>query len=51
MAGRIPQGFVDELLDRVDIIELIDSRVKLKKAARTTWLAVLSMMKKPLLLA
>lgn len=34
MAGRIPQGFVDELLDRVDIIELIDSRVKLKKSGK-----------------
>lgn len=34
MAGRIPQTFIDELLDRVDIVELIDSRVKLKKSGK-----------------
>jgi len=34
MAGRIPQSFVDDLLDRVDIVELIDSRVKLKKSGK-----------------
>lgn len=34
MAGRIPQNFVDELLDRVDIVELIDGRVKLKKSGK-----------------
>jgi len=34
MAGRIPQSFVDNLLDRVDIVELIDSRVKLKKSGK-----------------
>ncbi len=32
MAGRIPQPFIDELLSRTDIIELIDARVPLKKA-------------------
>jgi DNA primase len=35
MSGRIPQSFVDELLDRVDIVELIDSRVKLKKSGKS----------------
>jgi len=31
MAGRIPTPFIDELLSRVDIVEVIDSRVALKK--------------------
>ncbi|RLA51109.1 MAG: DNA primase [Gammaproteobacteria bacterium] len=34
MAGRIPQAFLDDLLDRVDIIEVIDRRVKLKKSGK-----------------
>jgi DNA primase len=34
MSGRIPQHFIDELLNRVDIVEVIDSRVPLKKAGR-----------------
>ncbi len=34
MAGRIPREFIDELISRVDIVELIDSRVPLKKAGR-----------------
>jgi DNA primase len=34
MAGRIPQSFIDDLLGRVDIVELIGSRVELKKAGR-----------------
>ncbi|MDY6942170.1 MAG: DNA primase [Pseudomonadota bacterium] len=34
MAGPIPQSFIDELLSRVDIVELIDNRVPLKKAGR-----------------
>lgn len=34
MAGRIPPQFIDELLSRVDIVEVIDSRVALKKAGR-----------------
>jgi len=34
MAGRIPQEFIDELVARTDIVELIDSRVPLKKAGR-----------------
>lgn len=29
--ARIPQQFIDELLDRVDIVDLIDSRVPLKR--------------------
>ncbi|CAJ1910592.1 MULTISPECIES: DNA primase [Aeromonas] len=34
MAGRIPQSFIDDLLVRTDIVELIDSRVRLKKAGK-----------------
>lgn len=34
MAGRIPQGFIDDLVARTDIVELIGSRVPLKKAGR-----------------
>ncbi len=34
MAGRIPQHFIDDLLSRVDIIDVVDSRVKLKKTGR-----------------
>ncbi len=34
MAGRIPQSFIDELLARIDIVDIIDSRVPLKKAGR-----------------
>ncbi|MEP7313842.1 MAG: DNA primase [Pseudomonadota bacterium] len=34
MAGRIPQQFIDELVGRADIVELIGSRVPLKKAGR-----------------
>jgi DNA primase len=34
MAGRIPPQFIDELLNRVDIVDLINSRVPLKKAGK-----------------
>jgi DNA primase len=34
MAGRIPQTFIDDLLDRVDIVDVVDSRVKLKKTGK-----------------
>ena len=34
MAGRIPQSFIDELLARVDIVGVVESRVSLKKAGR-----------------
>ncbi len=32
MKGRIPQAFLDEVLARTDLVELIDSRVPLKKS-------------------
>jgi DNA primase len=34
MAGRIPRDFIDNLLNRVDIVEVIDARVPLKKAGK-----------------
>jgi len=34
MAGKIPEKFIDELLARVDIVDVIDARVPLKKAGR-----------------
>jgi DNA primase len=34
LAGRIPQPFIDDLIARADIVELIGSRVQLKKAGR-----------------
>jgi DNA primase len=34
MAGRIPQTFIDDLLNRADIVDLIDARVHLKKAGK-----------------
>ncbi len=34
MAGRIPQSFIDDLLARTDIVEVVGSRVQLKKGGR-----------------
>jgi DNA primase len=34
MAGKIPAHFIDELLNRVDIVDLINSRVQLKKTGK-----------------
>ncbi|HET8730963.1 MAG TPA: DNA primase [Moraxellaceae bacterium] len=32
--GRIPEAFIDDVLLRADIVDLVDSRVKLKKAGK-----------------
>ena len=37
MTGRVPRAFVDDLLNRVDIVEVIDARVPLKKRGREYW--------------
>lgn len=37
MAGSIPRPFIDDLLNRVDIVEIIDARVPLKKKGREYW--------------
>ena len=34
MAGLIPQRFIDDLLSRVDIVDVVDSRVKLRKTGK-----------------
>lgn len=35
MAGRIPQNFIDDLLARINIIDVLDGRVqKLKRAGK-----------------
>lgn len=34
MNGRIPREFIDDLIARTDIVELVDSRVRLKKAGK-----------------
>ncbi len=34
MAGLIPQHFIDDLLTRVDIVDIVDSSVPLKKAGK-----------------
>ena len=34
MAGRIPQSFINDLLDRTDVVDVIDARITLKKAGK-----------------
>ena len=34
MAGLIPQSFIDDLLSRIDIVDVIDKRVSLKKTGK-----------------
>ena len=34
MSGKIPREFIDELLARIDIVEVIDQRVPLKKGGK-----------------
>ena len=34
MAGLIPQGFIDDLLGRTDVVEVIGARIKLKKTGK-----------------
>ena len=34
MAGLIPQSFINDLIDRVDIVDVIDGRVALKKTGK-----------------
>jgi hypothetical protein len=47
MSGLIPQRFVEDLLDRIDLAELIGSRMTLKKKPEpTTKPAARSMMRK-----
>ena len=34
MAGRIPKSFIDDVVERTDIVDLIDAKVPLKKAGK-----------------
>lgn len=34
MAGLIPQSFIDDLINRLDIVDVVSSRVQLKKAGK-----------------
>ncbi|QLC72626.1 DNA primase [Pseudomonas sp. LPB0260] len=34
MAGLIPQSFIDDLLNRTDIVEVVSARIQLKKAGK-----------------
>ncbi len=34
MAGRIPQDFINDLLSRIDIVDVVDSRLALRKTGR-----------------
>ncbi|MDE1168698.1 MAG: DNA primase [Pseudomonas sp.] len=34
MAGLIPQGFIDDLLNRTDIVDVVTSRLQMKKAGK-----------------
>ena len=34
MAGKIPQSFIDDLLARINVLDIVESRVKLKRAGK-----------------
>jgi DNA primase len=34
MAGLIPQSFIDDLLNRTDIVDVVSSRLQMKKAGK-----------------
>ncbi|MCV2883348.1 DNA primase [Aestuariibacter sp. AA17] len=34
MAGRIPRDFIDDIIARTDIVDIVDNRVRLKKAGK-----------------
>lgn len=48
MAGLIPQSFIDDLLNRTDIVDVVSSRLQMKKPARITLPAARFTKKKPL---
>ena len=37
MVGRVPRSFIDDLLNRIDIVDIIDARVPLKKKGKEYW--------------
>lgn len=34
MAGKIPQSFIDDLLARINVLDIVESRVKLKRTGK-----------------
>ena len=46
MAGRIPDQFIDELLARTDITDVVASRISLKKTGQNYSALALFIMKK-----
>ena len=42
MAGLIPQSFIDDLLNRSDIVEVVSSRIQLKKAGKKSALFLIA---------
>ena len=34
MAGRIPQSFIDDVLDRADIVDIVGGRIDLRKSGK-----------------
>lgn len=44
----IPRDFINELVARIDIVDLIDAKVPLKKRVRITLPVALSIVKNPL---
>ena len=51
MSGRIPRQFIDELLVRVDIVDVIDSHIPIKKMGANIVPVALFTVKKPPALA
>lgn len=47
MKGTIPRSFIDDLIARTDIVEVINSRVKLKKQDEIIKPVVLFITRKP----
>ena len=37
MSERIPQDFIDDLVERVDISEIISRRIEIKKKGKDYW--------------
>jgi DNA primase len=37
VVGKIPRAFIDDLLNRIDIVEVVDTRVPLKKKGKEFW--------------
>jgi DNA primase len=47
MAGKIPESFIQDLLARTDLVELIESRVPLKRSGSNYTAPVPFIRKKP----